>query len=114
VNIRIDIYIYSFDYTKNEYLLLLQDNHVLSKYLDCNNIKEFCNNITNNLFDTKTDWINFKLIDVYTEEQDLVIIYGCLVPSVISGEKYKWENIGNILDENIKQTIMQILQKTIY
>ena len=112
MNIRVDIYVFSLDYTINEYLILLSDGYIISYEYNEGDIATKTKEVIGNIFEINGYWLNLKLIDVHSDERDFVITYSCLMPTILKSKTYNWENIGKINDENTKQIIMQILRKT--
>ena len=113
MNLYINLYIFSLNYQTQEYSLLLTKEGVPSLQLETNSIKNDICTLISNIFGTNSGWVKFQLFDVMPYEEDLVIVYSCLMPMFLETKVGKWENIGKIKDENTKQFVLQVLQKTI-
>ena len=113
MNLYINLYIFSLNYQTQEYYLLLTKDGVPSLQIETNTIKNDLYILINKVFGTNNDWAKFQLFDVMPYEQDLVIVYSCLMPIFLETQIGKWESVGKIKDENTKQFVLQVLQKTI-
>jgi len=118
MNIQIGLAIIQIDLSNNSPPSILsqeQDNFVLptikfdkEKHVD---LITAIHELSKKCVDLSTFWLNFELVDIILDEDDLTIVYGCMVPFSTKTYNNYWmaTQIENSQEFNLAIRAMQIL-----
>ena len=84
---------------------LLDDENIISRTLNDpgDNLSLVLRSLLTEYLEIRPEWVKFNLVDVIQEEQELAIVYFCLIPSLLKNLKGQWIPIEKINDKQIKK-----------
>ena len=111
MNTNISLIILHLNLQNGEHGCLFDEETLPKQILNDNNIAKGLINLLTEHLDIDHRWVNFALIDVVAEDEDINIIYGCLIPAVVESKIGKWKTASEINDSNTKKLVFKATQK---
>lgn len=109
---KIGLIVLHFDFAKSDHKCLLKNNDLI--YSDISlPIDSRLRELLSAHLDIDPEWVTFYLVDVVDNQDDVIIYYTCMIPSIIENKIGDWVGIGEIINEDIQKTIFLASQKII-
>ena len=113
MNVNLSLIVLHLDLTSATSGVLLDEGNVPSRPLTDSNIGNGLRDLLLEYLELHPEWVKFILIDVVYDTQNITIIYGCLIPTVINNLKGQWVSPGEINAVDLKKLVFQASQKVI-
>jgi hypothetical protein len=112
MNVKLNLVILYLDLKTFENGCLLNENsNIVECTLNSNEIYETLKLLLVEYLDVHPNWVKFELVNVVEKEEDLHVIYVCMVPAIIKNKKGAWTRIGNIKDEYVHKMVYEASQR---
>lgn len=113
MNVNLSLIVLHLDLTSATSGVLLNEGKIPSRPLTNSNIGDGLRDLLLEYLEIHPAWVKFILVDVIYDENNITIIYSCLIPTVISNLKGQWILPGEIDANNLKKLVFQASQKVI-
>lgn len=95
------------------YYILLENDSLPSFILTQPNFYNQLQELTSRLFLIKSDWIDFRLVNIEYDDNDLILNFTCLLPNIINTKIGDWISMGEINAFKDKKLIYQAIHKNL-
>lgn len=95
--------------TKNS-SCLLEEKQLISRPLLNGDIDRGLRDILLDYLEIEPDWVRFTLIDVLGQDDQISIVYGCMIPYIVKNINGTWNALGDIDDNDTRRLVFQASQ----